>query len=203
MQDQSQAPAARLEEALVNLPGVRRVKVAAEDDAVTAVTLLVTPERDAHEVMRRVRSIAAELRIPIDEVATEILGASNGEGAPGRRKLSSLTTRRSPERFSVQIALELDGDVLVGEAEASHGRRFEHRCVAIATLKATSKLLPFPLEVESVDFLAFGVQRLAVVYLSRGTDVVVGSAMIRSEEYDAIARATLDAVNRFLVPRSG
>lgn len=117
-----------------------------------------------------------------------------------RRKLTSLALDRSEDTFSVRAALELSGDVLMGESASPQGKLFERKTIAEAILKGSEELIGFPLEVQRVYVLSDVDNQIAVVVLARDTEIIVGSAVVRHDEHDAIARATLDALNRFAAP---
>lgn len=117
---------------------------------------------------------------------------------PQRRRLSSISTERSEEGFKARVALELAGDVLVGESAGPIARQFEHRSVAQATLEGLHELLEEPVDLESVEMYPAAGDQMAVVTLSSSAGPLVGSALVRLDDHDAIARATLDALNRVL-----
>jgi hypothetical protein len=123
-------------------------------------------------------------------------------GRSRRRRLSSLTVARSDDGFTAKVTLDLEGDALRGEIESPAGRRFELRSIGLAVLDALGKLLEFEVQLESVNLIQVGDTRLAVVQLNTETESLVGSALVRYDEHDAIARATLDALNRLIGDRS-
>jgi hypothetical protein len=195
--------ARRLEELATALPGIRGAKVEVEAGVVTAVRLLVVAERDTETTIAQVRSIAsAELDLDLDPGAIQVLRTARplekGKERPRRRKLTSLTTERAETGFRARVTLEIPGDVLVGEDATSSGEFFESRSVAQAVLGGLRDLLDFPVEVEAIEMLSHGLQPVAMVTLNRGSDRLVGTAFVRRGEHDAVARATLDALNRFL-----
>lgn len=195
--------ARRLEELATALPGIRGAKVEVEGEVVTAVRLLVVAERDTETTIAQVRSIAsAELDLDLDPGAIQVLRTSRpvekGKERPRRRKLTSLTTERAETGFRARVTLEIPGDVLVGEDATSPGEFFEFRSVAHAVLEGLRDLLDFPVEVETIELLSHGMQPVALVTLNRGSDRLVGTAFVRRGDHDAVARATLDALNRFL-----
>ncbi|MEA2435322.1 MAG: hypothetical protein QOG54_2779 [Actinomycetota bacterium] len=96
------------------------------------------------------------------------------------------------------LTLELDGDSLRGEIDVPEGHRFEMRGIARAVIEAVARLLPFAVQLESVDVLPLGPEKVAVVTMSSPEDILVGSAAVKDDEYDGIARAALDALNRFV-----
>ncbi|MDQ4025081.1 MAG: hypothetical protein M3217_06285 [Actinomycetota bacterium] len=193
-----------LETAVAGLRGVRAARVHSTPGGLESVRVLVVPERDATEVVTEIQGMVwAHLGTTIDTHAVEVMkatGAAPGNGRPKRRKLSSLATKRSADRFTSQVILELDGDLLIGEDDSPAGRRFEPRSVADAVLDAVRQIVAEPLELASADFVEGGDCRIAAVVVDRTHDLLLGSALVTLDEHDAIARATLDAVNRLLPP---
>lgn len=96
----------------------------------------------------------------------------------------------------VHIGLEHNHGTLMGESENAS----ESNAVVAATLEAVKPLLDFDVGLVEIDFLQVGEDRVAVVVLDRQSDWLVGSALVRTDVHDSLARATLDAVNRFLRP---
>jgi hypothetical protein len=190
-----------VERVLRSVRGVRGAKVVVEASRITAVKVLVVPELGAHDVVARVVTTVAErLGVEIPPERVEVLRAGDPlvAGQLERRRLSSLATRRSGSDFTVRVTLELRGDVLVGEATAPSGQLHEQRAVARGILHGIGSLIDEPTELDSVSLLTSGDRRLAVVSVLVGQEVLVGSALVRLDDHDAIARATLDALNRTL-----
>jgi hypothetical protein len=191
-----------LEAAVAALRGVRAARVHSGTGGLESVRVLVVPERDAGEVVTEIQGMVwAHLGTAIDSHAVEVMkatGAAPANGRARRRKLSSLATKRSGDRFTSQVILELDGDLLIGEDDSPAGRRFEPRSVADSVLDAVGQLVNEPLELASADVIELGDCRIAAVVVSRASDLLLGSALVTLDEHDAIARATLDAVNRML-----
>lgn len=186
----------RLEDALTRLRGVRRAKVTLEQARFQA-RVLTLPERTEESTKRDVQALAARIGIDPPSLETTVMGP-RPKTATARRKLSSLSTKRYDQRFSAQVTLELEGDALMGEVDVPAGRRFEFRSVARAVLESARPLIPYALQLEHVELFNFGADRLAVVSVSSNDDVLIGSALVKGDELDTIARATLDAVNRIL-----
>lgn len=191
-----------LEAAVARLRGVRAARIHSRGPVVEAVRVLVVPERDAGEIVHEIQGMVwAHLGAELESHAIEVMKASPGatNGRPKRRKLSSLATKRSGDRFTSQVMLELDGDLLIGEDDSPAGRRFEHRSVAEAVLDAVRRLVSEPLELASADFVETGDGRIAAVVVDRAGGLLLGAATVTLDEHDAIARAALDAVNRLLL----
>jgi hypothetical protein len=190
-----------LQHSIEELRGVRGARVEVQGSEVIAIRVLVVPERRTQETISAVRSIAFELfDIEIDPDRIEVLRVAEPLAREGgrRRKLSNIAIERSEQRFHARVVLELGGDVLVGESDSPTEQGFEYRSVARATLLGLRELLDNDLDLDSVHVLPIGNGRLAVVTLGRGEETLVGTALVRLDEHDAIARATLDAVNRVI-----
>jgi hypothetical protein len=106
---------------------------------------------------------------------------------------------------------EADASVVVKTGDASYDGRsigpstmsHRHTLIARATLDAVTELLGLPSEVEFVTVSTMGTRRMAACVIQVavpgvGELVLTGSALVRSDEADAVARAVLDALNRRL-----
>ena len=106
---------------------------------------------------------------------------------------------------------EADASVVVRTGDAAYDGRsigpstmsHRHTLIARATLDAISELLGLPAEVEFVTVSTMGTRRMAACVIQVavpgiGELVLTGSALVRSDEADAVARAVLDALNRRL-----
>lgn len=202
--DTATVQVSELEAAVAALRGVRAARLHSRNGSVESIRVLVVPERDPGEVVQEIQALVwAHLGAEIDTHAIEVMKASGpgaSSGRPKRRKLASLATKRAGDRFTAQVILELDGDLLIGEDDSPAGQRSEHRSVAEAVLDAVRRLAAAPLELGSADFVEMGDCRIAAVTVERRDDLLLGSSVVTFDEHDAIARATLDAVNRLLIP---
>lgn len=191
-----QEQARSLETAITEVRGVRRARVESTDKGVDSIRVLVIPERRSADIIEEVQRLAAERALTIDASKVQIIRVDGG-GPGQRRRLTSLSTERTRDRFRAKVMLELAGDVLVGESEVPLGVDFERRSMVKAVLEGMGELLEFPVELEAAYILDVGIRRIALVTLTRGSDILVGAAAITSDERDSFARATLDALNRF------
>jgi hypothetical protein len=193
----------RLEEAVGRLRGVRGARADLDPSGSPSVRALVLPESDHSAIAGAIDSLAKSSGVALEPESIEILRADLP--APGRRsrrrRLASLSVTRSDDGFTVRVTLELNGDVLLGETEGPSGRRFEMRAIAGAVLDGLGDVIGFEAQLETVNLLQAGETRLAVVQLNTHTGSLVGSALVRYDEHDAVARATLAAVNRVIAER--
>lgn len=194
------AIARELRDAISALGGIRDARVDIDASGEITVRTLGVPERAAEETVREVISVGRSLGLTIDPSRVQVMRLKTEAPAPqpARRRIGALSTSRYGEEFTARVSLELHGDVLVGESASPLGPRSELRAVALAILEAARELLEFPVTVEAVGMFEVGTIRSILVVLNRGPEVLVGSAIVRVDVYDAVARATLDALNRFI-----
>lgn len=192
------AGARRLEDSIAELRGVRQARVETNGTGISSVRVLVIPEHATSDTITAVLNVIRdETGESLDRDVVQVLHA--GRATPKsmqRRRLSSLATERTPDRFKARVVLELSGDTLEGESDSPNEKAFTLRSVARATLHSLRELMPRALSLESVHLFNTGAHELAIVALTHGDHTLVGSALVRVDEHDAIARATLDAVNR-------
>ena len=190
-----------LERELTGSRGIRKARVDVATDGAISIEVLAVPERSERSVRAQILAAAREsLGSDLNPAAITVLsadrGTTSGREQP-RRKLTSLVTRRALEQFSTQVLLSRGGDVATGEAECAAFRN-PARAVAQAVLDGLGQVAERPLQLQEVDTVRMGEQTLAVVCLKYGDRVLLGSAEVHFDLPDAVARATLHALNRSL-----
>lgn len=121
------------------------------------------------------------------------------EGA--RPAISTLSVRTSGGEAEAAVTLRFGDHSFEGLATGSAAASYRHRLVALAMLDALEPLLGLPTEVESAGLVEAGPHTVAltvlVVTVPRiGPQSISGSAVVRGDEADAVARSVLDALNR-------
>lgn len=123
--------------------------------------------------------------------------------AQARPMISEIGVRSTGSEIEVEVRLELDGDTFVGMERGAAAASARPRLVAGATISALDELLGLPAAVESAAVVDTGTHAVALVVVTisvprLGAQSLAGSAVIRGDETDAVARAVLSAVNRRL-----
>jgi hypothetical protein len=126
-----------------------------------------------------------------------------GEIAP-RPLVEAVVVRTSHAEAEITVTLAFGGDVFVGSASGSSAIASRPRLVARATLDALGELLGTPADIEHSTVIPVGSRAVAVSVLQvqaprTGEQVLSGSAVVRGDEADAVARSVLDALNRRLI----
>lgn len=120
-----------------------------------------------------------------------------------RPALTSITVSTSEGESHVTVELIVDRTIFSGKASGPGALAHRPRIVASATLAALSDLLGMPAEVESAQLAEAGMREVAltvlVIHVPRfGDQTLCGSAIVRGDAEDAVARSVLAALNRRL-----
>jgi hypothetical protein len=151
---------------------------------------------------------ALRLAVPPDD-GTDTIDVSDSS-APATAELAprplvdAVVVRTSHAEAEVTVTLAFGGDVFVGSASGSSAIASRPRLVARATLDALGELLGTPADIEHATVIPVGSRSVAVSVLQvqvprTGEQVLSGSAVVRGDEADAVARSVLDALNRRLI----
>ena len=188
---------------LARIDSLRGVRNAAVEDTESgpAVTLLAIPEADESRLRSEVKRVGSELGLEVADGSVVFLTSGARGTRKGRRTLSRVNTDHTGGCFIASVSLELGGDILTGEQKSSDSTLLRLHSVAQAALNASRDLLQEPAEIEDVCLVEDDEQRSVLVSILLGNTPLLGAARVRFDEYDATARAVLDAVNR-IVSRS-
>ncbi|MHB8926528.1 MAG: hypothetical protein ACYC9Q_02535 [Bacillota bacterium] len=119
-----------------------------------------------------------------------------------RVKLGAVSFSATGSRADCHVQLELSGDVYEGSANGVNSAAGRLRLVALATVGAVEqyfKSTPM-FSVDVVNPVQVGERRAVNVVLTliagAGEETFLGSSLVKDDEREAVARATLDAINR-------
>ena len=189
------------------------------------VHVLAGRERGAKQLVRDVQSvILTNFGVDIDyrtvsvvqlDEAAPVAAAPVAAAAPAEAVAPIVTDSRRPAivrlvtetaafTTEVRVAITVEGNERAGMARGPSTSGL--RLVAGATVDAVGDLLKASaVEVQSAELMSVGSVQLAVAVLrlatNRGEQLLTGSAIVRKDANDSIARATLDALNRVLNAR--
>lgn len=202
--------------------------VTGPDAVPTEIHIVASRSKGAKQVVRDVQSLAmASYDIDIDHRIVSVVqfdddidALRHDDTLPTVIRLPDTPARLQPDALTRPViaaitirtaGAEADASVVVKTDHASYDGRsigpstmsHRHTLIARATLDAVSELLGLPAEVEFVTVSTMGTRRMAACVIQVavpgiGELVLTGSALVRSDEADAVARAVLDALNRRL-----
>jgi len=170
------------------------------------IGLSVVPDSAPRHASAGGRAATARAEAParVMVVPDAIAAQAAVEDDPGPRpSISSIMLRTSGDEAEATVSLAADGHLFEAQVVGPAGTSHRPRLIAQATLAALSDLLGQPTEIESVTLVGTGHRTVALTVLTVqtpriGEQVVTGSAMVRGDEADAVARSVLDALNRRL-----
>lgn len=210
-----------LEDALRTLPGVQAVSIVTTGDATpTEVHVLASPGKPAKQIVRDVQSLAmASFDLDLDHRIVSVVQigdspvpdtagpaddpAMGDDVQAGRPVIASVSMLTARQEATASVTIGVGDDRYEGVAQGSSALSGRARLVAVATLSALEELLGLPCEVEAAMVVAAGSHQAALVVLSLtvprvGQQLLSGSAVVRADPTDAVARAVLAALNRQL-----
>ncbi|HEY0357948.1 MAG TPA: hypothetical protein VGD11_05170 [Mycobacteriales bacterium] len=199
-----------LEASLSAIPDIRAASVVTNGSGQPVeVHVLARAGKAAKQIVRDVQSVAlVEHGVDLDHRIVSVVQLDDEDvaetmpaTAPPRPVVSSVGLRTAGETVQAEICIRAGSGEYVGTASglAVTGRP---RVVAAATLSATESLLGLSAELQYVEVVLTGRYQVALCVVAvvglAGPHVVSGSAVVRHDESDAVARAVLDALNRRL-----
>ncbi len=221
--------AARAEAAIRELRDIEGVSVRAEGEDILEIHVLTGTQRPLKQIVRDVQTVLrTRLDVRIDHRVVSIAHTQPADARPTESAVAPAEARlegepepelpRTDERIrfegvnlfvsgprtQAQVELRWRGLPRIGSAAGWSARDEAHHLVARATAAAVQEFLaePIALDVQGVEFEAFGRHRVVVVALSlvahRQEKLLTGSCRIEQDTPQAVALAALDALNRIV-----
>jgi hypothetical protein len=150
----------------------------------------------------------AQFDLEVDHRIVSIVQFDDPDGpgaatSPNRVLIATITAQTTGLESSATVTLATGGALYDGTATAPATPSSRARLIARATLNAVSALMPVgACDIEYAQITRVGGREVAVsivqVVTADGESIVTGSALVRGDEADAVARSVLDALNRRL-----
>ncbi|HVJ50648.1 hypothetical protein [Desulfitobacterium sp.] len=187
-----------------------RIKASAEGE-IEEIHVLANSNRNPKQIVRDVESLLAtqfEAEIDHKKVSVVQIDEEDETTIPFqetiRPKLVSVTIRTVQVTAEVKVELSVGEKILEGIAQGRSSSYNKLRLFAEATIQALTLITmeKLILVAEDVNINSLGkhkvVQSAITLITPNGEQTLVGCAIIKSDEREAVVRATLDAVNRKL-----
>lgn len=198
-----------LEATLGRLPGVQAVRVVTGPDAKPVeVHVLASRDKTPKQLVRDIQSVAmATYDLEVDHRIVSIVQFDDADTPGGvganRVLIATITAQTTGLESTATVTLASTGTLYDGTATAPATASSRPRLIARATLNAVSALMPLgACDIEYAQITQVGGREVAVsivqVVTPDGEQIVTGSALVRGDEADAVARSVLDALNRRL-----
>jgi hypothetical protein len=200
-----------LEATLGRLPGIQAVRVVTDPTGrPTEIHVLATRDKTPKQLVRDIQSVAmAQFDLEVDHRIVSIVQfddpdtADGAAPSPNRVLIATITAATTGLEATATVTLAHGGTLYDGTATAPATPSSRARLIARAALNAVSALMPVgACDIEYAQIARVGGREVAVsivqVVTSDGESIVTGSALVRGDEADAVARSVLDALNRRL-----
>jgi hypothetical protein len=193
---------------LNKIPGILSSRIITDDThAITEVHILSDITRGPKQIVRDVQSaLLAKFDLTIDH---KIISVAQIEGSglavrDFRLTIDSIRVRSEQGKVEVTVILGKDEQTFEGNASGGNSAQGRLRVVADAALQAVHRflnkdflfVLSDAVKINLADRKAIAVSILHFTDL--GEEYLSGSAIIKTDDNEAVVKATLDAVNRRL-----
>jgi methionine synthase II (cobalamin-independent) len=198
-----------IENALSRIPSVTAARVVTGPSGrIAEVHVLAKRDRAPKQLVRDVQSVVlASFGLEVDYRTVSVvqldepLTEADASAQNPRVALLRLSSEVKGYSTEIRVHVSAGGDEHLGTitGPASSGMKLVARAVVQAVLSLAGDSA---LDVDYADVLPAGEYKVAVAVLrlatSKGDQVVSGSAVVRKDANDAMARASLSALNRLL-----
>lgn len=194
---------------LNKISGVISSKIIADETSkIIEIHILASSNRGAKQISRDIQSaLLAQFNLNIDHKIISIAQIKDNSliSSPSRLSIKNINIIGENGKIEVKIYLTKDGQDYIGTALGGNSLISRNRIIAEATLDAIHNFLNLEYTFILIDTVRFAVAEryaYAVAVLHRSDtnqEHLIGSAIIKNDDSEAIVRATLDAINRRLI----
>lgn len=203
------------EQAIKQIRSVIATRIKANSlDEIEEIHILANSKRNPKQIVRDIESMfAAQFGLEIDHKKVSVVQLESEEDTPQsftkkgdqiRPKLVSVSLRTVNMMAEVKVELSARDEIMEGISTGTSTTYNKLRLFVDATINALSCFMMDKLvfATEDVMITRLGKHQVAQVAISLITPVgeqnLVGCAIVKSDEREALVKATLDAVNRKL-----
>lgn len=206
------------EEAIKRIRSVIGTRIKGNEfNEMSEIHVLANSERNPKQIVRDIESIlAAQFGIEIDHKIVSVVqleqqedeeNSSNNVSPKGKQirpKLVSVSLRTINTKAEIRVELSIGDEIYDGVASGTSTTYNKLRLLVDATISALSGSLMEKLLFATEDVMITGlgkhqVAQVAICLITPiGEQSLVGCALVKSDEREAVVKATLDAVNRKL-----
>ena len=203
-----------VQNALCQIAEIEAVRVVGDhDDLIQELHVLASGPKTPRQIVSDIESLLmARFGIAIDQKKISIAQINSApenalpkKRTPGRLKIVNITIGIKEHEANIEVSLEHGSFRYSGTAKGTTSQSSRLRLAAIATLDAATKFVnpDTSLTLEHISILPISSGEVAVACVSvvkrAGEKVYAGSAMVKNDECDSVVKATLSAINRYLL----
>lgn len=179
--------------------------VLGQQKQIEEIHVLAEENRNAKQLVRDIETLLrVEYGIEVDHKKISVVQLNKGQkvSQEKRLKFSSIAYTLHGSQLEAVVELATASNTCQGRCCGLNSKRNSVRLFALATIDALSSLLDegSSISLEDIALYSLGSQNIiscALTYI-RGSseEYLVGSAIIRQDDKEAVVRATLNAINR-------
>lgn len=202
-----QTDLAGLEDLVEKLDGVISAKFVSDRDGELAeVHILSDKTKSPKQLSRDIQSaVAAASGKSIEHKIISIaqIGSELTSKTDNRLKISHINTSFGSSSFLASVVLNYDGNEYTGSAGGINTAAGRYKAVSKACVEAVNSFIDNILfdvsEIKKIKIANMDEMNVAVSFVEKDNEkILTGTAIVKEDEYSAIVRATLNAVNRVL-----
>lgn len=195
-----------IQDVINRIEGVIKSKVVKENNEITEVHILANTLKSPKQILRDIESaLYAMFDIKIDRNKISIAVIQSEDVISNKRvKFNSVQLRNQLNTLECSVTLMYDDNEYTVEDVAINTSINKKKLVSKTTLKTVETILGQEYIFDVQDVLINTSNDISVVtvivnaLLYGSEEVLVGSALVKNDVNETIARATLDAINRVI-----
>lgn len=193
-----------VQEVLNQIEGVEYCRILANENEITEIHVLSDSSRSPKQIARDIETVfMTKYDVRIDRKVISIVQFKGGEtGLSSRIKYSGVSVSSQGNAVEVEVKLFYEDKEFASKLMGVNTVSNKNRLIAEAVLKTVEEIIGqafmvYPNEVVVKNISDFTIVTVVVTLkVNNFEEVLVGSAVVRNDINESIARATLDAINR-------
>lgn len=191
-------------EVITKIDGVSHVKIVSEDDNLQEIHILASTSRAPKQIVRDIESaLLAVFDYRIDRKIISVAQIDLGESKGIKRiKLDGISFETGDNNIDCSVKLNYEGEEYCSNKTAIKTALNRKKVVAKATIAAVEKILgqSYVFDIQDVIISTSRdttfVSVVVNMVINENEETMVGAAVVKNDINEAVAKATLDAVNR-------
>jgi len=192
------------EDVITKIQGVTHSKVVYNDEEVEEVHIIANTIRSPKQIVRDIESaLLAIFDYRIDRKLISIAQIDTGETKSIKRiRYEGISLEVKDNNVRCEVRLTMDDDVYMSTETAIGTSINRRRVVAKATVSAVEEMIGQVSAFDVEDIVINSIRDISYVTVIVNMindiveEVLIGTAIVRNDTNEAIAKATLDAINR-------
>ncbi|MPM17894.1 hypothetical protein SDC9_64294 [bioreactor metagenome] len=197
-------------EVINKISGVNNVKIVNDEDNLLELHILASTARSPKQIVRDIETALLavfDYRIDRKVISIAQIDSEDYKGIK-RIKYDGLIMETNDNSIECKVTLSYDGEDYIASKTAIKTNLNRRKIVAQATVTAVEEIIGQPLIFDVQDVIITTSRDITFVsvivnmVVADNEEAMVGSAIIKNDINEAIAKATLDAVNRRIQGRT-